>query len=146
MISPRPLTTMAIVHSPSIEMSTANKGRIAKSLALVVCALEDHTVPRSRLVASAENLAYACIGCNVRTSNRTHAPDPIDGEIAPIYNLRPQRWSDHFCWSSDSRLILGLTPTGRASVVALSLNRPLLIAYRILMIMHGMHPPVETSP
>jgi 5-methylcytosine-specific restriction endonuclease McrA len=74
-----------------------------------------------------ENLAYACIGCNVRKSNKTHAPDPIDGESAPLFNPRLQRWSDHFCWSSDTFLIVGLTPTGRATVSALSLNRPLLI-------------------
>ena len=106
----------------------------------------DHVVPESRGgPTTLENVAYACVGCNVRKSNKTHAPDPIDGEIAPLYNPRMQRWSDHFCWSNDSRLILGLTPTGRASVVALSLNRPLLITYRILMIRHGMHPPIETS-
>jgi HNH endonuclease len=106
----------------------------------------DHVLPESRGgPTTPENLAYACVGCNVRKSNKTHAPDPIDGEIAPLYNPRVHRWIDHFCWSNDSWLILGLTPTGRASVVALSLNRPLLITYRILMIRHGMHPPIETS-
>ena len=106
----------------------------------------DHVAPESRGgPTTPENLAYACIGCNVRKSNRTHARDPIDGEIAPLFNPRLQRWRDHFCWSADTRLILGLTPTGRATVVALSLNRPLLIAYRILMIRNGIHPPLEAS-
>jgi hypothetical protein len=106
----------------------------------------DHVSPESRGgPTTPENLAYACIGCNVRKSNKTHAPDPVDGETAPLFNPRLQRWSDHFCWSSDTRLILGLTPTGRATVVALSRNRPLLITYRILMTRNGMHPPIETS-
>jgi hypothetical protein len=106
----------------------------------------DHVSPESRGgPTTPENLAYACIGCNVRKSNKMHEPDPIDGEMAPLFNPRRARWSDHFCWSSDARLILGVTPTGRATVVALSLNRPLLIRYRILMIRNGMHPPRETK-
>jgi HNH endonuclease len=106
----------------------------------------DHVSPESRGGPTAlENLAYACVGCNVRKSSKTHAPDPIDDKLAPLFNPRLQRWSDHFCWSSDTRLILGLTPTGRATVVALSLNRQPLIAYRALMARNGMHPPVETS-
>jgi HNH endonuclease len=106
----------------------------------------DHVSPESRGgPTTLENLAYACVGCNVRKSNKTHAPDPIDDELTPLFNPRLQRWSDHFCWSSDTQLILGLTPTGRATVVALSLNRPLLITYRILMARNGMHPPIETS-
>jgi hypothetical protein len=106
----------------------------------------DHVAPESRGgLTSPENLAYACIGCNVRKSNRTGAPDPIDGEIAPLFNPRIQRWRDHFCWSADTRLVLGLTPIGRATVVALSLNRPLLIRYRTLMIKNGIHPPIEPS-
>jgi hypothetical protein len=81
----------------------------------------------------------------VRKSSKPHAPDPIDDKLAPLFNPRLQRWSDHFCWISGTRLILGLTPTGRATVVALSLNRQLLIACRILMARNGRQPPVETS-
>jgi len=37
----------------------------------------DHVAPERRGgLATPENLAYACIGCNVRKSNQTHAPDP----------------------------------------------------------------------
>jgi HNH endonuclease len=106
----------------------------------------DHVSPESRGgPTTPENLAYACIGCNVRKSNKTHAPDPIDGELAPLFNPRLERWSDHFCWSDDTRIVVGLTPTGRATVKALDLNRQLLITYRVLMIRTGIHPPIETS-
>jgi len=48
----------------------------------------DHVAPESRGgLTTPETLAYACIGCNVRKSNRIGAPDPIDGEIAPLFNL-----------------------------------------------------------
>jgi hypothetical protein len=106
----------------------------------------DHITPESLGgPTTPENLAYACIGCNVRKSNRTAGPDPISEEIEPLFDPRVQRWREHFCWSADTTLILGLTPTGRATVVALSLNRPSLITYRTLMIRNGIHPPIELS-
>jgi hypothetical protein len=105
----------------------------------------DHVSPQSGgRATTVANLAYACLGCNVRKSNKTHAPDPAGGEPASLFNPRQMRWSDLFCWSGDTRPILGLTPTGRATVVALELNRPSLIAFRLLMIKNGMHPPAET--
>ncbi|WNZ24154.1 mitochondrial large ribosomal subunit protein uL30m [Leptolyngbya sp. NK1-12] len=32
-------------------------------------------------------------------------------------------WSEHFAWSEDTTLIIGLTPIGRATVQTLRLNR-----------------------
>jgi hypothetical protein len=40
------------------------------------------------------------------------------------------RWSTHFAWSSDQQRILGSTPTGRATVAALRMNRPQLANLR----------------
>ena len=38
----------------------------------------DHVAPESRGgPTTPENLAYACIGCNVRKSNRTHGATPL---------------------------------------------------------------------
>jgi hypothetical protein len=49
----------------------------------------DHVSPESLGgPTTPENLAHACIGCNVRKSNKTHAPDPVDGTQAPLYNPR----------------------------------------------------------
>jgi hypothetical protein len=36
-------------------------------------------------------------------------------------------WPDHFTWSENDTLIIGLTATGRATVDALRLNRKELI-------------------
>jgi len=106
----------------------------------------DHVAPERRGgLSTPENLAYVCIGCNVRKSDKTEAPDPVSGVSTLLFNPRAQRWRDHFCWSADTALILGLTPTGRATVVALSLNRKLLIQHRALLIKNGLHPPVEKS-
>ena len=106
----------------------------------------DHVTPESRGGSTTpENLAYACIGCNVRKSDKTVAPDPVSGASTPLFNPRKQRWRDHFCWSADSVLILGLTPSGRATVVALALNREMLIRHRVLLIKNGLHPSLEIS-
>ncbi|MBC8160189.1 MAG: HNH endonuclease [Roseiflexaceae bacterium] len=50
------------------------------------------------------------------------ALDPVNGEQVPLYNPRYERWAEHFAWSADLLLIIGLTPTGRATVAALFLN------------------------
>jgi 5-methylcytosine-specific restriction endonuclease McrA len=52
----------------------------------------DHVSPESRGgPTTVANLAYACIGCNVHKSNKTHAPDPASGEPASLFNPRQMR-------------------------------------------------------
>jgi hypothetical protein len=55
------------------------------------------------------------------------------GEITP--------WEDHFAWNDDFTTVLGLTPTGRATVAALSLNRAGLINLRRVLYAVNEHPP-----
>ena len=88
-----------------------------------------------------ENLAYACQGCNGSKYDKTQAFDPITKQEVPLFNPRTQRWSEHFSWDKTSTLIIGLTPTGRATVIALKLNRKRLIALRETLLTFGMHPP-----
>jgi 5-methylcytosine-specific restriction endonuclease McrA len=70
-----------------------------------------------------ENLALAYQGCNNRKYDKTDAPDPVRGQLVPLYHPRRDRWAEHFTWSMDFTLIIGLTPSGHASVEALALNR-----------------------
>src|SRR5882724_50513 len=77
----------------------------------------EHIQPRSKLGTNAvDNLAVACQGCNNRKYNHAHATDPVTGETVPLFHPRQQQWKDHFTWNEDFTLILGLTPTGRATV------------------------------
>ena len=102
----------------------------------------EHIRPLSRGGTSdLNNLALACSGCNGRKYNKIEAPDPADGAMAPLFNPREQRWQEHFCWSGDYTQIIGLTPTGRATVETLQLNRPGLINMRQLLYTIGKHPP-----
>lgn len=88
-----------------------------------------------------ENLALACPGCNSHKSNRLEVTDPVTRQQVALYNPRQQDWGDHFGWSKDFLLIIGLTPTGRATVETLHLNRPPLINLRRALYGLGEHPP-----
>jgi hypothetical protein len=90
-----------------------------------------------------ENLALACQGCNNHKYTKTMGRNPVSGEIVPLYHPRRERWKDHFRWNEDFTLIIGLTPTGRATVETLQLNREGLVNLRRLLYAMGEHPPIE---
>ncbi len=88
-----------------------------------------------------ENLAFACRGCNARKSQKTQGFDAFTQQLAPLFNPRTEDWSRHFAWDNEFLKIFGLTPTGRATVSALQLNRPGVVNLRYLMKLSGVHPP-----
>ncbi len=89
-----------------------------------------------------DNLALACQGCNNHKYNKTEGIDSVSGEIISLYHPRQQNWSDHFCWSNDYTLIIGLTPIGRVTVDVLRLNREGLVNLRRILYAMGEHPPI----
>ena len=101
----------------------------------------DHIIPSSRDgLTELENLAYACGGCNGHKHNKVEALDPAENRSAPLFHPRKDNWLDHFSWNDDYSMILGTTPTGRATVEALQLNRPGIINIRNLLRRAGLHP------
>ncbi len=107
-----------------------------------VCFTVDHVIPLARGGAdTSDNLALACFHCNRRKSDRLTAVAPISGEEVPLFNPRRDRWDEHFIWSANGLSIIGLTPTGRATVVALALNRAWAIDIRAADLAVGRHPP-----
>lgn len=101
----------------------------------------EHVVPRNRGGATAEsNLALSCQGCNNHKYNKTDGADPATTAMVPLYNPRTQRWADHFAWNHDASRIVGLTPTGRATVETLRLNREGLVNLRRVLFAAGEHP------
>src|ERR1700730_8015509 len=84
----------------------------------------EHVIPRSRGgQTSMDNVAWSCLGCNGYKSNKVQGRDPETGEIVPLFHPRRQVWLDHFAWSVDGTHVIGLTPTGRATIRILRLNR-----------------------
>jgi len=101
----------------------------------------DHCVPESKGgPTSADNLAWACPRCNGSKLAATEAPDPQTGQVVPLFNPRAGRWHDHFEWSRDFLTIVAKTPSARATVERLKMNRPKLRRIRQLMIELGLHP------
>jgi hypothetical protein len=84
-------------------------------------------------------MALACVSCSLRKAARQMAIDPQSSQEAPLYHPRRDAWSEHFQW--DGVFVRGLTPTGRATVAALHMNRALIIAIRHEEATRGRHPP-----
>ena len=90
----------------------------------------DHVMPRSAGgETSLANLALACVSCSLRKGARRAAEDPSTRALAALFNPRSDVWMDHLC-ASDDGLLVGLTPTGRATIELLRMNRPLAVALR----------------
>lgn len=100
----------------------------------------DHVTPIVRGGATLEeNLALACVSCSLRKAARQHALDPQTGAEAALFNPRVDSWAEHFQW--EGVFIRGLTPTGRATVASLKMNRALILAIRGEETLRGRHPP-----
>ena len=107
----------------------------------------EHITPQDRGGDSAaDNLALACQGCNNFTYNTTSAFDPGSRQMVLLFHPRQQQWHEHFAWNHDCTLIIGLTPTGRATVEELHLNRPGVLNLRHLLLLVGRHPPQLHPP
>jgi len=103
----------------------------------------EHVIPLSKGGTNGlDNLAFACQGCNNRKYTSVEAFDPVSQSAVPLYHPRQHTWAQHFAWSDDGALILGLTPIGRAAVEKLQLNRPGLVNLRRILFEAGEHPPV----
>lgn len=116
--------------------------------AVVGAAMEiEHLIPESLGGLTEEaNLWLACSLCNNHKADRIAALDPESTEVVRLFDPRRQHWHEHFAWHADSTLIAGITPAGRATVLALQLNRPALVEARRLWANVGWHPPADSFP
>ncbi len=103
-----------------------------------------HIIPEaSGGTSEEENLWSACRRCNGFKGPRTEALDPQTGLLTSLFNPRLQQWSEHFAWSEDGTEIIGKTPCGRATVVALKMNNPEIVTARKLWVSVGWWPPTD---
>ncbi len=104
----------------------------------------DHIIPEARGGTSdEENLCLACPMCNSRKANRQEAVDSESQVTVPLFNPRTERWDEHFEWVEAGAVMRGKTPQGRATVTALQMNHPDIVAARRLWILAGWHPPTD---
>lgn len=100
----------------------------------------DHIVPQAAGGSTTkDNLALACVSCSLRKGAKQTAADAESGERVPLFNPRTQAWCEHFRWENER--VVPLTPTGRATVAVLAMNRPIIVAIRREESAQGRHPP-----
>lgn len=104
----------------------------------------EHIIPTARGGKDVEsNLWLACRMCNNYKSAKIDHLDPLTGAHVRLFNPRRQTWSEHFAWNEDGTQITGLTPCGRATVLALQLNNAIAVTVRQQWVAAGWHPPKD---
>lgn len=102
----------------------------------------EHIVPRSKSgLDNQQNLAFACIGCNIYKSDKTEFIDLISQQKHQLFNPRTMNWDEHFIWDNYFTSIIGKTATGRVTIEAIKLNRLQLKNLRRALLAIGEHPP-----
>lgn len=99
----------------------------------------EHIIPKQHGGSDdADNLGYACNRCNWHKGPNLTGIDPESGQIATLFNPRRQAWEDHFSWHGAA--IVGLTPTGRATLQVLQMNASLRLRLRSRLHARGLLP------
>ena len=102
----------------------------------------EHIIPISKGgLTNLDNLAFACGGCNRCKSARVQAYDVDSEQSVNLFHPRQQEWPEHFAWSHDFTMMVGMTAIGRATIKALRLNRPGVVNLRRALLLVGEHPP-----
>jgi HNH endonuclease len=101
----------------------------------------EHIIPRIKGGLSVLlNLAFSCQRCNNHKYVATTAVDPASGSLVTLYNPRTDIWVEHFEWREYFTEIIGISPSGRATVNRLQLNREGLVNLRRVLVDAGLHP------
>lgn len=81
----------------------------------------EHIIPRKHGGKdNPDNLALACIDCNLSKSSNIAGRDPGTNQLTPLFNPRSQLWEDHF--ALQGAYIVGRTAVGRTTVLVLNMN------------------------
>jgi len=81
----------------------------------------DHVIAKQHIDdESLHNLAWSCSRCNGYKGPNLSSIDPVSGDIVELFNPRKQTWNEHF--ELHGPLIVGLSPTGRATARLLAMN------------------------
>jgi 5-methylcytosine-specific restriction endonuclease McrA len=75
-----------------------------------------------------DNLALACIDCNLHKGTNLTGIDPETNEITQLFHPRRQSWDDHFEWQGI--YLAGKTATGRTTIRVLNMNSEDQVALR----------------
>ena len=91
----------------------------------------EHIVPKKHGgTDDLDNLALACVDCNLHKGANVAGYDPATGALSELFHPRHHVWTDHFRWQGV--LIVGKTPIGRTTVAVLHINSEEQIQLRIV--------------
>lgn len=134
--------------SPALRQRVGDRARWRCSYCLTAQAVigplleVDHILPEARGgTATEENLTLGCPMCNAHKAARVDAEDPESRMRVALFHPNRACWREHFEWIEGGTIIQGRTPTGRATVQALCMNHPEMVATRRLWVLAGWHPP-----
>ena len=82
-----------------------------------------------------ENLAWACIFCNLYKGPNLASFDPDTHELTRLFNPRRDVWNENFGMEGDR--IIGLDPVGRTTVWLLEMNAEILMSLRASLMLEG---------
>lgn len=81
----------------------------------------EHIIPRKHGGGDRpENLALACIDCNLAKGSNIAGIDPQTGQTTELFHPRHQAWSEHF--ERRGLYLVGTTATGRTTIQVLRMN------------------------
>lgn len=89
----------------------------------------EHIVPKAHGVSDdLDNLALACIDCNLHKGTNLTGIDPESGARTELFHPRRHRWEDHFAWRGI--YLIGKTAIGRTTIRVLHTNSDDQLALR----------------
>jgi len=81
----------------------------------------EHVIPKKHGGPDTEdNLALACIDCNLAKAGNLTGIDPQTGRVTVLFHPRRKNWSVHF--RRDGAMLVGKTAVGRSTVRVLNMN------------------------
>lgn len=89
----------------------------------------EHIIPRIHGGGDTlDNLALACIDCNLHKGTNLTGLDPETNQVTELFHPRRHRWDDHFEWRGIH--LTGLSAIGRTTVRVLHINSDDQLALR----------------
>src|SRR5437660_11660450 len=89
----------------------------------------EHIVPRVHgETDELDNLALACIDCNLHKGTNLTGIDPQANKVTELFHPRRQSWDEHF--ELQGVYVVGKTATGRTTIRVLNMNSEDQIALR----------------
>jgi len=89
----------------------------------------EHVIPRMHGgTDDLDNLALACLDCNLHKGPNLTGIDPETGAVTELFHPRRHVWDDHFAWNG--LYMTSGTSVGRTTIRVLSMNSEDQLALR----------------